>query len=416
MSVGSRRNAVVIGSLLLLCSLGFGGWTALSTGSAAQLTSIHFPTGTTVGYAVGSDPAGGATILKTADGGVTWTPQSAPVLNGLNSVYFTSDDNGYAVGLVGTGIRTTDGGATWTTMTIPGTDILNYISFPDNGQIGYIGVHPRTQAGKVIKTTDGGSSWADVSVGGAMSWSTSCGMATDLIGVALGRGGMVYGTTDGFATASPQGPQTVADMVAAAFAPSDPNYGCLIGNDSLGGLIRYTDDGGATLWDSVRFWPTTVFNGVDMPTTTVAYVCGSGGTIQRLVQTTPFVDFYRTTVPVTDDMFGICFPVGQADTGYACGNNGVILKTTDGGIPLIPGVAEGRVPAVKRAGLRVLSNPSRLGIALHSDADVRVSVFDAAGRTVLSQAATKGLNFLPLPTGAYFVKARNGTARAVVTD
>jgi hypothetical protein len=64
----------------------------------------------------------------------------------------------------------------------------------------------------------------------------------------------------------------------------------------------------------------------------------------------------------------------------------------------------------------VVSNPSRHGIALHSDADVRVSVYDAAGRTVVSQAATRGLSFLPLPTGAYFVKAGSGTARAVVTD
>jgi len=35
---------------------------------------------------------------------------------------------------------------------------------------------------------------------------------------------------------------------------------------------------------------------------------------------------------------------------------------------------------------------------------------------VMNQAATRGLNFLPLPTGAYFVKAGASTARAVVTD
>ena len=74
------------------------------------------------------------------------------------------------------------------------------------------------------------------------------------------------------------------------------------------------------------------------------------------------------------------------------------------------------MPAVTRAGIRVASNPCRHGIALQSDADVRVSVFDAAGRVVMSRAATKGLSFLPLPTGAYFVKAGAQTARAVVTD
>ena len=114
-------------------------------------------------------------------------------------------------------------------------------------------------------------------------------------------------------------------------------------------------------------------------------------------------------------MYGLSFPNG-ADTGYACGGNGTVLKTTDKGVPWIPGVAEVKPPAVVRTGIRVVSNPSRNGIAFHSDADVRVSVFDAAGRVVKTQAATKGLNFLSVPTGAYFVRAGAQTARAVVTD
>jgi photosystem II stability/assembly factor-like uncharacterized protein len=417
MTSTSRRSLAVMFSLSLLCSLALAGWTQLTVGVPAELYAIHFPAGTQVGYAVGAgiDSLGGeaGAIVKTTDGGTTWTSQVSGVTSPLKSVYFTSDDNGYAVGNAGTGIRTTDGGATWTPMTIPGTDMLNYVRFPGNGQTGYIGVYPRNQAGKVIKTTDGGSNWADVSVGGAMSWSISCGMATDQIGVALGKGGMVYGTTDGFGTASAQGPQTTADLIAAAFSPADPNTGYLIGNDSVQGVIRFTSTGGASLWDSVRCPVITSFFGVDVPTATAAYVCGTGGYILRSVSNT---DFYQTTTGVTVDIYGVCFPGAQEDTGFACGSGSTILRTYDKGIPWIPGVAEGRVPAVKRSGIRVVSNPSRHGIALHSDADVRVSVYDAAGRTVVSQAATRGLNFLPLPTGAYFVKAGSGTARAVVTD
>jgi hypothetical protein len=54
-----------------------------------------------------------------------------------------------------------------------------------------------------------------------------------------------------------------------------------------------------------------------------------------------------------------------------------------------------------------VSNPSRHGITFRADADVNVVVFDAAGRVVVSRAATKGLNFLPLPkSGVYMVKVK----------
>jgi photosystem II stability/assembly factor-like uncharacterized protein len=412
MSVGCRRNAAVIGSVLLLCSLGFGDWTAQTSGTVADLNSVHFPMGTLVGYAVGSSPEGGGEVVKTTDGGASWVTQVSGTMDGLNSVYFKDDDNGYAVGSAGAAIRTTDGGATWTAMTVPGTDMLNYVAFPENSMTGYIGVYPRTSAGKVLKTTDGGDNWTSIGVGGLLNWSRSCGMATDNIGVVVGNGGFVIGTTDGFGSTTVQGPQTIADMTAAAFSPTDPLRGYLIGNDTIKGVIRYTDDGGASLWDSVRCWNVTTLYGVDVPTSDVAYVCGTDGMILRSVEP---LDFYRTTTGVTVDMHGVCFPV-DADTGYAVGSGGTILKTADGGIPWDPGVAEGRVPATSRTGIKVASNPCRHGIALHSDADVTVSVFDAAGRVVMNQAATRGLNFLPLPTGAYFVKAGASTARAVVTD
>jgi len=218
---------------------------------------------------------------------------------------------------------------------------------------------------------------------------------------------MVYGD-------SAQDPQTNADIVAAAFSPADPNEGYLIGNDSATGLgvIRYTDDGGATPWDSVRCWNVPAFYGVDMPIQYTAYVCGAYGMILRSIDTRYFV---RTTVPtgLTAALYGLCFPHG-ADTGYAVGASGTILRTYDGGIPF-GWVAEEKGRAMSRAGIRVASNPSRHGIAFHADADVNVVVFDAGGRVVARQAATKGLNSLPLSrAGAYFIReAETGDGRSV---
>jgi photosystem II stability/assembly factor-like uncharacterized protein len=407
---GLRRSTLVICGLLLFCSLGLGEWVKLNSGTTAELYSVHFPEGTQVGYAAGAgqDSLGGfvGVILKTTDRGDTWQTQNVGHVNVLNSVYFTTDDTGYAVGQRGAALRTTDGGANWIPMTVPGSDNLTRVQFPEDGLVGYIGVHPAV-GGKVLKTTDGGGAWTSINVGGPFDTSYSCGMAADTIGVVVGYHGMVYGT----AGDSAQDPQTNADIVAAAFSPADPNEGYLIGNDSATGLgvIRYTHDGGVTPWDSVRCHPITAFYGVTMADSLTAYVCGAGGRIDRSVMST---DFYRTLTWDYADMYGVCFPHG-ADTGYAVGATGTILRTYDGGIPMMHALSEGKGPAMSRAGIRVLSNPSRHGITFHAGADVNVAVFDAAGRVVARQAATKGVNFLPLSkANVYYVREAQAQAQA----
>jgi photosystem II stability/assembly factor-like uncharacterized protein len=407
-SAGFRRNAAVIGGLSLLCSLLFGAWTELTSGVTSDLYSVSFPEGTQIGYAVGNE----GVILKTTDGGGTWVAQTSGTPGGLYSVSFSDNMTGYAVGKSGNAVKTTDGGASWNPMSVSSTDRLNYVRFPEKGQVGYIGVFPQAGGGKALKTTDGGSSWAPLTAGGVLNTSVSCAFGTDNQGIVIGNQGMVYGTTDGGAGFSPQGPNSTADMVAAAFSPSDPNTGYLIGNDTTGGIIRYTNDFGASLWDTVKHYPIASYLGLDMPTVDVAYFVGANGRIDRAVEAH---DVFRCSTTVTVDMRGVCFPNGP-DTGFAVGGAGTILRTYDGGIPWKPGVAEGKAPVVARAGIRVLSNPSRFGVSLASDSDVRVTVFDAAGRVVLSERAAKGMNFLPLPTGAYFMKAGRTTARAIVTD
>jgi len=117
-------------------------------------------------------------------------------------------------------------------------------------------------------------------------------------------------------------------------------------------------------------------------------------------------------------------PSAQGGSGNSLSERGgghrqreVSYQTYDAGIPWIPGVAEGKAPAVTRAGIQVVSNPSRHGVALLSSAAADVAVFDAAGRAVMSRAATRGLSVLPLgKAGACFVKAGEATARVVVTD
>ncbi len=78
------------------------------------LSSVYFCSAN-IGYAVGDV----GTILKTINGGTTWTtlpcgiPYSPPH---LASVYFTDANTGYAVGSGGVILKTNDGGTIWTNL------------------------------------------------------------------------------------------------------------------------------------------------------------------------------------------------------------------------------------------------------------------------------------------------------------
>jgi photosystem II stability/assembly factor-like uncharacterized protein len=402
MGICFRHKVAMLAGLLLLCSSGFGDWSQLNSSTVADLWSVHFPEGTQVGYAVGVLPEsldGFGVVVKTTDGGATWEPQNVGFQGVLNSVYFRDDSSGFAVGGLGKAIRTSDGGANWETMAVPDSGALNSIQFPENGQTGYIGLYPQDGGSKVLKTTDGGDNWILITVPGPWAPSRSCGMATDNIGVVIGDSGLVMATTDGFGTFMLQGPETVADLRAAAFSRYDANRGYLIGNDSTQGVIRYTASFGDPLWETVEVGVVTAFYGVDMPTNDVAYICGADGFIGK-TRTPRYVQ--RTHVPsgFTATMGGVCFPNG-ADTGYAVGAGGVILRTYDGGG--IKGIADAGSPAAGRSGMRVVSNPSRRGITFLSDTKADVVVYDAAGRVVTSRTATEGLDHVPLPRGGVYV-------------
>ncbi len=416
------RNATIVAGLLLSCSLMFGAWTQLNPGVLGGVyNGVYFlPGNTQVGYACGMGldtashmPAG--LVIKTTDGGTSWERQNPMTPNILRSIYFSDANTGYVCGIAGTVCKTTNGGNDWTASTV-GSDQLTYVSFPSNGQTGYIGVTDETPGGaKVYKSTDGGGSWVATAVGGVITKSTGCGMATDNIGVAFGPNAFAYTTTDGFGTGTFTDPWAQGCiMTAADFSPTANNKAYLVGNDTVLdlGIVRFTSTSGSPHWDSVRCPVVPSFSCVDYATPETAYIGGANGFIGG---TRGPYDIWKTTTGVTNGISSICFPSGP-DTGYAAAGP-TILKTTDGGQPWVPAVAEGKAPATLLTGIRVVSNPGRFGIALRADAHVTVTVFDAAGRAVLTATANQGLNLLPVrKAGAYFVRSGEHTVRAVVTD
>lgn len=91
-------------------------WTVEQLTSIETLLAVHFPDQMT-GYAVGYPGISGSEVIKTEDGGNSWENLSSggTINTALRGVYFTTVNNGYAVGEDGRIITTDDGGATWNT-------------------------------------------------------------------------------------------------------------------------------------------------------------------------------------------------------------------------------------------------------------------------------------------------------------
>lgn len=78
-----------------------------SAGASNQLEGTCFPA-PLIGYAVGYNGSG--VILRTDDGGASWSPQSALSANRLNAVFFADSLHGWVVGDNGTIRHTAHGG------------------------------------------------------------------------------------------------------------------------------------------------------------------------------------------------------------------------------------------------------------------------------------------------------------------
>src|SRR5258708_26081639 len=85
------------------------GWRSPSPAGSNTLWSSAVLDANTV-VAVGD----AGTIVRTTDGGQSWTLQSSGTTRDLRGVSFVDADTGTAVGFSGTILRTTDGGQTWT--------------------------------------------------------------------------------------------------------------------------------------------------------------------------------------------------------------------------------------------------------------------------------------------------------------
>ena len=110
-------------------------WTLLD-GKGIWLESVNF-IDQYHGFAAGGElPTGNGVVMKTFDGGITWSTSKLSE-RGFHSIFFTNKNVGYTVGWDGILLKTIDGGLNWSITNSGTTNHLFSIFFPDN-KTGYV--------------------------------------------------------------------------------------------------------------------------------------------------------------------------------------------------------------------------------------------------------------------------------------
>jgi photosystem II stability/assembly factor-like uncharacterized protein len=164
---------------------------AKSVPTQVTLTSVYF-VNDKVGFAGGHD----TTVIRTEDGGETWTPSfhdidaQAPIM----SVYFVDENRGFAMGAFSFMIETTDGGKTWEQRElIAGSNEDSHLNkaFATNDGVILIAA----EFGKVFRSEDQGATFTEVASGYEGSFWGGMSLK-DGSALVFGMRGNVYRSTD----------------------------------------------------------------------------------------------------------------------------------------------------------------------------------------------------------------------------
>lgn len=258
-----------------------------------------------------------------------WVQQTSPAQVNLTSVEVINSQTAVAVGEARTILRTTDGGATWSSVNA-GTGIrLNAVSFANDS----VGVAAGLD-GQILFSQNAGISWAVIQEGWAIDYHAAH-QLTPSVGFLMG-GNAVF-TPFGSRTSNGwQGHQDFAFMVDHDGSGNEGDvYGAHFFDDSVGcaavavwdghGAVVKTTDAGQS-W-ATRFWSDHAAFAIDFPTPLIGYVVGANHMFAKST------DAGETWVELdsqgSDAFWDLKFI--NVDTGWVVGDGGRIGRTNDGG-------------------------------------------------------------------------------------
>jgi len=401
-AAGGKRQAVCGLVLALPCLL-------LGTAVASpRYHGIAVPPGARHAWAVMKDSVA---IYHSSDFGVTWEFQPVWTIRDFSDVFFLDSLQGWTCGALGAIFRTTDGGSDWRQQNLGGPFFCTRIRFLNHTTGWATGIQTW-----LMRTATGGNDWkaymlphppyhtdsvhlqglAVVAPDTAWFVAGNCGEW----GPAHDSGqGYIVRTTNAGDSWELVAKNHLYDFFDVAF--TDSRSGFVVGGEDRNwkAYMARTTDGGrgwfsATIPHQARFLRSICF-----ASSRHGWACGLNGTV---VHTSDGgASWQLQDSPVDDTLFDIEFCDTLHGMIAACAG---VLRTTDGGwtwTQAFPAIAEtpepGRTPPLHPT---VMSRAQlRAGLL----ADPSLSVFDAAGRRV----------FAP-KSGVFFLRSAAATRRVLV--
>jgi len=247
--------------------------------------------------------------------------QPQPTGNFMWAVDFVDENTGYAAGDVGTIIKTTNGGFNWSVKNI-NPNIRLYGMHFINAFTGFV---VGNDNGKLYKTSDAGENWTLVLTANSTLWDID--FSTYTLGFAVGLGGKIFKTTNG------------GDLWNLISSQTLNNLFCIDMYDSLNGMVgggnylSKTSNGGVN-WVVQNITYQSIFSiigSVNFVTNDVLYALSDSD--YRIYKTTNSGQNWIEHI-IIPSVVGLDRKISfvDANTGIMTSNEGLIRKTTDGGI------------------------------------------------------------------------------------
>jgi len=420
--------------LLMITQICLAQWYQQNSETTKNLTAVTFIDDNS-GFAVGDS----GIILHTTNAGAIWEQQTSGTIP-LNDVFFNNANKGWIIGsswwprFVNILLHTTDGGPNWIEQILDTSFSLNSIFFL-NENIGWIAGAIYADSGYndntfpiILKTTNGGSNWQLKSVPTSLPYGYYLNDVFFIdanIGFAVGGGGNIGGAYGSIFKTTDGGENWVEQIALSANYKSiaflDEQNGIAVGRWGYSGIptIVRTTDGGINWSNVFQQWPGGSFNSVALINSNYAWVVGgfglSEGTILFSSDNGQNWSPQGEYLSILNDIYFI-----NSSTGWAVGDNGTILHTTNGGVSFVDEEQINTIPTDFLLSQNYPNpfNPStKIKYSVSQSSKVVLKVFDFLGNeieTLINEEKPAGSYELTwvaanLPSGVYFYQLKAGS-------
>lgn len=291
-------------------------WFAQTSPTTSNLEEVHF-FDANIGMAVGYN-----VLIKTTDGGSTWTSQTPPAI--LRDVHVVGPQTAIAVGAApGSNAsihRTTDFGLTWNAITGLSGNVFYAVDF-DNNSVGLA----CGATGLLYRTTDMGVTWSSV----------NSGTISNIWDVVISGNTAYYATLDGSVGKSTDAGITWTNTLSGSsqgFSSLDfyhPDSGMVGGWTS--GSAYFTTENGGNSWANTPFSNHVNAHVRDLQTLDYsnAFIINYDPFVWRSYSPGNWVAEPVNGLTLFDTLLAVHFPTPT--DGWAVGQYGVIAHTSNGG-------------------------------------------------------------------------------------